>query len=297
MNRLTHSIIGRGILAGLLTMLGVGTAGAVIVPSDLPDLVFWVDAGDIDGNGLTDSLANGAAITTWNDKSSLDNDATQVTSANQPVLNLNALNGRPALAFDGSNDYLATASQIIQGTTGRTIFAVARADNTNTNEALLSLTSTAGGAAAPDASYYTLSGEIAVRLGGYQLFDSDLVDDDFSVLAVSNATGSDIAGIQGYLNGAALGVASQDTRSDVTINTRVSGESLIGASHPRNSFFDGQIAELIVYDRQLTPAEMSQVNGYLESKYYNIAVVPEPGSFLLWLMGGGLALLWRRRRA
>ena len=49
----------------------------ISAPTDLSGLVFWVDANDVNGNGV--QPANGAAITRWSDKSGQGNDLTTTT--------------------------------------------------------------------------------------------------------------------------------------------------------------------------------------------------------------------------
>jgi hypothetical protein len=59
--------------------------------------------------------------------------------------------------------------------------------------------------------------------------------------------------------------------------------------------FSGNIAEIIIYARVLTPAETDQVYAYLSDKYL---AVPEPASALAVLTGmGGVALIRRRLNA
>jgi len=66
------------------------------------------------------------------------------------------------------------------------------------------------------------------------------------------------------------------------------------------AFFDGRefigdLAELLVYDRALNPAEINAIGSYLGSKYsLAFALVPEPSRALLLLLG--LPLLLSRRR-
>ena len=55
------------------------------------------------------SVADGTAISTWEDRTSNNNDASQTTAANQPTYETNELNGQPAIKFDGSNDRMAFA--------------------------------------------------------------------------------------------------------------------------------------------------------------------------------------------
>lgn len=72
-------------------------------PRRLGSLAIWLDASQLFG------VADGAEVATWNDLSGNGNDATQSTSSKRPTYQTNILNGRPALQFDGVDDFLATA--------------------------------------------------------------------------------------------------------------------------------------------------------------------------------------------
>ena len=65
-----------------------------------PRLVLHLDALALEG------LNNGDSVAIWEDLSGLDNDATQLTSANCPTYAADGLNGRPAVQFNGSSQYL-----------------------------------------------------------------------------------------------------------------------------------------------------------------------------------------------
>jgi len=71
-------------------------------PTDIPNLILWLDGADPNGTGV--QPANGTAIATWTDKSGQGNNVTQSTGANQPLFQTNQQNGKPGLTFDGSND-------------------------------------------------------------------------------------------------------------------------------------------------------------------------------------------------
>jgi len=78
-------------------------------------LVFWFDAETTSSMTLTGSL-----VDQWRDRKS-DFPVAQATSGFKPVLNPTGINGRPAVVFDGSDDYLqaiagsTSASAIPQG--------------------------------------------------------------------------------------------------------------------------------------------------------------------------------------
>ena len=60
------------------------------------------------------SQANGSAVSTWEDRTNNNKDASQATAANQPSYTSNGLNGSPVVTFDGANtpnqDFLEVAS-------------------------------------------------------------------------------------------------------------------------------------------------------------------------------------------
>jgi len=59
--------------------------------------------------------------------------------------------------------------------------------------------------------------------------------------------------------------------------------------------FAGNIAEIIIYGRQLTQAENNQVYAYLANKY--LAAVPEPATAVLAILGLGAVVAACRRRS
>ncbi len=75
-------------------------------PSDLSDLVFWLDAGD--RSTLGDANGDGR-LERWTDKSGRGHDATEASSDRQPQIVADAFNGRDALSFDGVDDRLKLA--------------------------------------------------------------------------------------------------------------------------------------------------------------------------------------------
>jgi hypothetical protein len=62
--------------------------------------------------------------------------------------------------------------------------------------------------------------------------------------------------------------------------------------------WQGNIAELVIFDRVLSDSEANEVGSYLQDKYgiTGAYAIPEPSSLGLLLLGGGAVLLLRRRR-
>ncbi len=69
---------------------GVGTSG---------NMVYWFDANQL-------GLSNGNPVATWTDMSGNGNNITQATGSLQPTFLTGQLNGKPAVSFDGTDDYL-----------------------------------------------------------------------------------------------------------------------------------------------------------------------------------------------
>lgn len=71
--------------------------------------------------------ADNTAVSTWEDRTATNNDATQASAANQPTYETNELNGNPAVRFDGSNDFLSFTTSVFSYTGGATVVAVVKA--------------------------------------------------------------------------------------------------------------------------------------------------------------------------
>jgi hypothetical protein len=57
------------------------------------------------------SVATGTAISSWVSRTG-SNNASQATGSNQPLYTTNAINGQPAILFDGSDDFMTISTSI-----------------------------------------------------------------------------------------------------------------------------------------------------------------------------------------
>ncbi|WP_407680167.1 LamG-like jellyroll fold domain-containing protein, partial [Candidatus Chordibacter forsetii] len=76
----------------------------------ISDLALWVDASDLNGDGTTDSVTNGTAVSAWTDKSLTSATVNQTTTDNQPTRQANSFGSKPSIRFDGTNDFLNISS-------------------------------------------------------------------------------------------------------------------------------------------------------------------------------------------
>ncbi len=228
-----------------------GTMGdfqAVTVPAPPAPLpvatgaTLWLDASD-----ASTIVPGGGGVQMWIDKSGDGHHATQGNAAAQPVVNATAVNGQPAVRFDGSDDGMViddslvlgrpytvfTVDQYYGGTQGRTLQG--RAANWLT-----------GKWAGKNAHY--ANGFVYNPAGGAGI-DNPAIGD-----AVGNPTSSEY-----LVNG-----------RNVTASTAPLGNpgqlGLVGGG-AFNEQSQADVAEVIVFDRVLSYYERAQVGQYLGEKY------------------------------
>ncbi len=267
-------------------------ASAVDMP--LNNLVLWVKADSAMG-----WVANGN-VWTWFDQSGNHNDLSQKTSgyqpvtAYQPVYITNALNGRPAIQFNGTNDYF-TMPNILDNTTGAEAFLVIRAA-TNLpaiGQGLWNIGSVYN-------NHYTFypntAGHIVDCFGSAVNYNYDLGIptqplNQYHLYDVSSQTSNWMASVNGVL------------QYQTNNNVYAVGPSDLGRTDDGGyyNYFAGGIAEVLVFNRPLTGAEKIAVGDYLFSKY-NLSsyatnsVAPSSPTNLAsaGLFPGQLGLQWAR---
>ena len=204
------------------------------------------------------------------------NQPTLLTDVTMPVGSLHNI-----LDFDGANDLLSHGADSNYDTNTFTTFAVVRGNtlSDDSSEALfwMAYTRVAGTNTDHASSVWGL-GESATTKGwtGFartstglhrSIRQDDSVDDRWYIISmVWN-------GPTGAIN-ARFFDASQnlETGTDTTANADPSGHvrSRIGASSysAPNLYFEGQLAELLVYNRVLTANEVLDIENYLNNKYF-----------------------------
>ena len=249
-------------------------------------LVIYLDAGTITG------VADGGAISTWSDISGLGNDATQGTSANRPVYDAANLlfNGFPTVHFDGSNDYLSLPSgagcPINVGSF--TVFVVGTSDVLGVSQYFCSAQGTSGNDRLRIAIDSAIDGApFHWRIGdtGWPGSMNATSDTARHIFGASSGGGT----AEGVIDGVSIGTAANSS-SDVPSNFGL-GAANLASPH---SFLNGDIAEFIVYNRTLSPAEYAQVNDFLETKYtYSDSTPPAAPTGLVATAGGNsVSLDW-----
>jgi hypothetical protein len=216
----------------------------------------------------------GSGVSQWSDQSGSGRHATQTSFTSRPTVAAGALNGLPALAFDGVNDYL-TFFMPVNGLTGMTIVVVAAnsADRTG------------GSTNAENAAVFwneinpwgsvhlsPFQNNVKFRFGTGQTGNLPVysrpasIGSSFSIsTAIKNRSTDSL-----YVNGSL--VVSQSGKLMTIANTGSLGN--IGRGYDNNTFFPGLIAEVLVYNRALSDAERQSAESYLNAKYFTGAPPP-----------------------
>jgi hypothetical protein len=250
----------RKLLLGLL-----GGSSAAFSPLSIPGLALWLDASDAStlfqaSNGTTPATADGDVVGYWGDKSGNGNNATQVTTANKPSLQLAEKNSKGVVRFDGGNDVLSAAS-VSLGAFG--IFVVFRltggflvlehGNNLNTNDGCY-LNSTSNATIGTRRSGVSTSKDLAPNWGN---------DNTWRVVAYQ---------YDGTNAGHTLRVNSvTQSLFDVVANNPGTGTVAatfnIGNRADGSAGIAGDIAELVVISGAVSDANRNAVESYLNTKW------------------------------
>jgi hypothetical protein len=225
--------------------------------ADMPlgDLRLWLNA----DTGVSRQNTNNS-VNYWADQSGKYNYASQATLAYQPLYVEGAINGRPTVKFDGTNDSF-TLPNLLTGTTEAEALIVLKAavDTPTASRGLLIMGGYGNGTIYPTSS------------GG-------VIQDDFGS-TVMNTVGNpaqpldqfhlyDVSGKAGDWAARINGAQQYST----TNNTYGYSSSPILGSGAGN--FAGEVAEVLVFDRTLTGAQRFAAGAYLHGKYGLSSSVP-----------------------
>lgn len=266
------------IFVGLLMAASIASATPISSGLEL-----WLDAGTLD-TGLT-------SVSTWSDQSGHGRNSTAAGTGSTPtyIANNSLFSNHATVSFDG-NDFLSSAlgsEMNIDGNNARTIFFVFSQDAAASrnifgygSNATFQLFDVA-------AAGQEISGHFhgTPFVNGTQTFATN----QMTVGTVSY----DGTTFETYQHD--MSVNTQTSSAPYTLNTGDSTFRIGGGVYSPYNYFNGDIAEILVYSGALSASDRNAVDNYLYNKYTtNPAPVPEPGTILL--LGTGLAGLSGARR-
>jgi hypothetical protein len=215
------------------------------------DLKLWLRA---------DAGVNTSVPQVWTDQSASGFHADQSTSGNRPVWTDNILNGRPILRFDGSNDELSVAHNTAFNTSSVSMLTVFKRSGTSSGVIAGKMNS---GGNQGYRQQYTSSTNLRSFINGDQANGTPGTSTFVLGETIYNQTNHKL-----YLDGTQASSTSYTTA--VTSNT----ENFYIGSKNASSYFNGDIAEVIVYNRALADADRTDLRAYLYSKYAIAAWAP-----------------------
>lgn len=234
----------------------------------------WLDASD-----TTTITSSGGAVSQWTDKSANAYTFTQSTATNKPTTGTRTINSKNVIDFDGTNDYLvssATAStwNFLHNATGATAFVVISQD-TATSQCFFA---TSNGTSFIGAWFYTsatpeLNSAIVNGTSNKFVALEYATDAPYStnttvalgqIFDASNATAANR--IKQYKNNnTEVGVFQT---GDQTYTSSNAASTLhIGAFPQPDTWFNGMMAEILLYDSKLSSGDIETNMNYLKSKW------------------------------
>jgi hypothetical protein len=192
----------------------------------------------------------------WVDQSGRTNDATQASNPNEPLLVTNVLNGKPVVRFGASSSQYFNLPNVLVGTTQAEAVVVLKVA---TNVPAVTRSLWKFGTYGATTSYPNSSGQInddfgnnAMRFVGVPAQPLN----QYHVYDVASAPNLWSAWVNGIL------------QTTSTANTYASNSApTLGYG---TAYFDGDIAEVLIFNRALSSAERDSLNQYLNSRYSGI---------------------------
>lgn len=264
------STLGTGVTWGYVTLTGGGKTSRIGVKVDLTTsipttgLVAWYKS-----NAGVTTVSN--AVSQWNDQSGGGRNVTQSTSSYRPLYVTNVINGYPVVRFQGTDDVLKTASGVrpFDGTTKFSTFGCYRHNAStlyNSYQRVWWEGSTSNingyGLYINNATTPQIKASWGSTSSNALLTDPNTmtVGKWYAVSTIYNQTNHRM-----WVNGSYVGSAA---KTNSNINTGVLN---IGNYSTNNQGFNGDMTELIIYNRDVTDAERQQIEAYLSAKYFVLA--------------------------
>jgi hypothetical protein len=234
---------------------GVGTVTLPSPPTG--NLMLWLKADAVTGSGPM-------GLSSWNDSSGNNNNAYQGITSDRPLWIPNALNGRPAVNFDGVSDFLFLPSGFNNFSTGMSTFIVARPSAARRYARFYEV-------GAPQGQnrivFYRQSGPGDSGTGfsyaaGVATTSADnvLALNQWQTLEVLHAADRSVALLK---DGIRQGISILDLPQNVNRSSNLIGKTAYGDE----DLYQGDIAEILLYNTALSASQLSSVENYLAAKY------------------------------
>jgi len=267
-----------------LAVFLLGSASAS--PTDVPGLVLWLDADKARVTTDTDDLVSGWSDVVDTANNTKPDNVAQSDPDRRPRWVDRAINGLPALQFDGGDFLNNTVSNLVASGSARTVFVVGRLEDRSTGATVFAFRrSTSAERPLFGVNLYAGGDPPSMFLvytdGSHGDRNTPIAEPGIALealrrpfISTHRSAGSDQT-IAVDLNGVPLKI-----RGAATVSTEggFDGFTVGGSENLPDSGWHGLIAEVLVYDCELKAAERRKVGEYLAEKYgipdHGVALLP-----------------------
>lgn len=243
--------------------IGTHISHAQTIPSNITGLKAWFSADSI-------KVGNGNPIDTVKSINNPSIIVIQPNATNQPLLIDNGLNSKPVMRFDGINDYLNGGDSLDYGNTGQTAFLVGKSNSVS-------------------GSFFAKSNaaEVSARYGIvfsannlYYVYQDNTPHYLFTPCSlnafhiISSTTNNQLGKAELFLDGISKKidntlVKNYNMNSTFYFFIGAYNNNTNGKTPPLAGFYlNGDIAEIVIYNRTLSQLERQQIENYLRLKYF-----------------------------
>ena len=223
-------------------------SGPNFLPNQVSDMIVWLDANNVDGDGQNNNDPFGNTIESWANLVDSDHNFTQSNVSKRPTLTNGILNGKPGVFFDNDNDGMSSGLQINSAPYSVVVLFNCLDQASQSRRAV-------------QGSQNWLIGPHGGRVGfhtsnGWVSNSEYLIKDKFYLCTALVDSSS-----------SALIVNGIDRTQNSNSRYHPGGLHLAASGGHSNEDLNGYICELLVYNRKLNDSEVSQIDTYFTYKW------------------------------
>ncbi len=211
---------------------------------------------------------NGSTVQEWDDQAAANLNALQPAATGQPGYAASAVNFNPALTFNGTSQRMTMdGTKFPLGTSARTVIAVTSGALTASHGVI----SWGDQAATGNGTRYTMEiggGQRSLEISNSRYGNTGGNTTLPGITTFTNAASSTNAATQIFVNGTtvsnALITVGNQPINTTSLPTAYLGDNVVGGG---GFWYNGQLSEMLVYNRVLTAAEQQMIESYLAIKY------------------------------
>ncbi len=226
-------------------------------PINVGNCALWLDA------SLASSIhATGSTVDTWDDQSGNGRNVTATTTA-RPATGTRTLNGFNVLDFDGTSDRMVTGSLTVS--VPWTVCAVVQNDSGADSSAQCIL----GTAGATDAGLFKWFTNFWAVSSANQVFSA----------AAPDTSAHSLTGVILSASTARIRVDGTESATGNAGNTALTSAAalVVGGNRTTSNYWNGTIAELVVYSAALATGDRDSIDAYFTNKWFTApSPAPDP---------------------